>query len=60
MAVYLMYKEYKSNQINEQDLTNFALELWKSGHLKAESRYNKEINDTVTKYSIKVYEEEND
>lgn len=60
MAAYLIYKEYKSNQINEQNLTNFALELWKSGQLKVETFYDKEINDTVTRYSIKIYEEEKD
>ena len=57
MKIYKMWKDYESESINEKDLLNFALDLWKSGQIRVTSHWDEEIQKTMTRYSIVVSED---
>ena len=57
MAVFLNYQDFESESMNEKDLLQFALNLWKGGNIKIEQRMQDEKK--IVRYSIKVYVEEN-
>lgn len=52
-----MWKDYESESMNEKDLLNFALDLWKSGQIRVTSHWDEEIQKTMTRYSIVVSED---
>ena len=57
MAVFLNWQDFESDSMNEKDLLQFALNLWKDGNIKIEQRMQDEKK--IVRYSIKVYVEEN-
>jgi hypothetical protein len=57
-SVFLKWQDFESESMNEKDLLQFALSLWKDGNIKIEQRMQDEKK--IVRYSIKVYEEEND
>lgn len=57
MAVFLNWQDFESDSMNEKDLLQFALNLWKDGNIQIEQRMQDEKK--IVRYSIKVYVEEN-
>ena len=57
MNVFKLWKDFESDGMNEKDLLQFALELWKDGDIKVEQRLVDD-NTKITKYSIKIYQDE--
>ena len=57
MKIYKMWKDYESESMNEKDLLNFALDLWKDGQIRVTSHWDEEIQKTMTRYSIVVSED---
>lgn len=56
MAVFLNWQDFESDSMNENDLLQFAMGLWKDGNIKIEQMM---INGKrVTRYSIKCYVDE--
>lgn len=56
MAVFLNWQDFESDYMNEKDLLQFAIGLWKDGNIKIEQMM---IDDKrVTRYSIKCYVDE--
>lgn len=57
MNVYKLWKDFESESMNEKDLLQFALELWKDGSIKVE-QYLTNDNKKITRYSIKCWQDE--
>lgn len=57
MAVFLNWQDFESDSMNEKDLLQFALNLWKDGNIQIEQRMQDEKK--IVRYSIKVYVGEN-
>lgn len=56
MNVFKVWEDFESDGINEKDLLQFALDLWKDGALKIEQMMID--NKKVTRYSLKYYQDE--
>lgn len=57
MNVFKIWKDFKSDGMNEKDLLQFTLELWRDGDIKVE-QYLADDNTKITRYSIKIYQDE--
>ena len=60
MKVVKAQQDFASDGMNEKDLLQFALELWKDGIIKVEQRLvgGLDGNKKITRYSIKYYQDE--
>lgn len=56
MAVFLNWQDFESDSMNENDLLQFAMGLWKDGNIKIEQMMID--GKRVTRYSIKIYQNE--
>lgn len=56
MSVFLNWQDFESESMNEKDLSQFAINLWKDGSLKIEQLMID--GKKVTRYSIKIYHDE--
>ena len=56
MAVFLNWQDFESDFMNEKDLLQFAIGLWKDGNIKIEQMMQDEKK--IVRYSIKIYEDE--
>lgn len=56
MAVFLNWQDFESESMNEKDLLEFAIGLWKDGNIKVEQMMID--GKRVTRYSIKCYVDE--
>ena len=56
MKVFKVWEDFESESMNEKDLLQFAIGLWKDGAIKIEQMM---IDDKkVTRYSLKYYQDE--
>ena len=62
MKVVKAQQDFASDGMNEKDLLQFALELWKDGIIKVEQRLvgGLDGNKKITRYSIKYYQDEDE
>lgn len=60
MNVFKLWKDFESDGMNEKDLLQFAIELWKDGSIKVEQRLVDELDGSkkITRYSIKCCQDE--
>ena len=60
MNVFKLWKDFESDGMNEKDLLQFALELWKDGSIKVEQRLVDGLDGSkkITRYSIKCWQDE--
>ena len=70
MNVFKLWKDFESESMNEKDLLQFAIGLWKDGAIKIEQMMiddldNKSNNDLgdkkfkkIVRYSLKYYQDE--
>lgn len=56
MSVFKVWEDFESESMNEKDLLQFAIGLWKDGALKIEQMMID--NKKVTRYSLKYYQDE--
>lgn len=56
MAVFLNWQDFESESMNEKDLLEFTIGLWKDGNIKIEQMMID--GKRVTRYSIKIYQDE--
>lgn len=56
MKVFKVWEDFESESMNEKDLLQFAIGLWKDGALKIEQMLID--NKKVTRYSLKYYQDE--
>ena len=56
MSVFKFWQDFESESMNEKDLSQFAISLWKDGSLKIEQLMID--GKKVTRYSIKIYQDE--
>lgn len=56
MKVFKVWEDFDSESMNEKDLLQFAIGLWKDGALKIEQMMID--NKKVTRYSLKYYQDE--
>ena len=56
MKVFKVWEDFESESMNEKDLLQFAIGLWKDGALKIEQMMID--NKKVTRYSLKYYPDE--
>ena len=56
MAVFLNWQDFESESMNEKDLLQFAIGLWKDGNIKVEQLMQGEKK--IVRYSIKIYQDE--
>ena len=57
MNAFKLWKDFESDGMNEKDLLQFALDLWRDGSLKVE-QYLADDNKKITRYSIKCWYDE--
>ena len=60
MKVFKVWEDFESESMNEKDLLQFALELWKDGSIKVEQRLVDGLDGSkkITRYSIKCWQDE--
>ena len=60
MSVFKVWEDFESDGMNEKDLLQFAIELWKDGSIKVEQRLVDELDGSkkITRYSIKCCQDE--
>lgn len=56
MAVFLNWQDFESEAMNEKDLLQFAIGLWKDGNIKVEQMM--QDDKRIVRYSIKIYQDE--
>lgn len=56
MAVFLNWQDFESESMNEKDLLQFAIGLWKDGNIKVEQMM--QDDKRIVRYSIKIYQDE--
>ena len=56
MSVFKFWQDFESESMNEKDLLQFAINLWKDNSLKIEQLMID--SKKVTRYSIKIYQDE--
>lgn len=56
MAVFLNWQDFESESMNEKDLLEFAIALWKDGNIKVEQML--QDDKRIVRYSIKCYVDE--
>ena len=54
---FKLWKDFESESMNEKDLLQFALDLWKDGDIKVE-QYLADDNKKITRYSINYWSDE--
>ena len=57
MQIYKIWKGYERDSMDMADLQDFALQLWKEGYIKVESRWDSELDKSITTYTIKTIQE---
>ena len=57
MSVFKTWQDFESDGMNEKDLLQFAINLWKDGNIKVE-QYLVDDNKKITRYSIKCWQDE--
>lgn len=57
MNVFKCWKDFESDGMNEKDLLQFALDLWRDGSIKVE-QYLANDNKKITRYSVKCWKDE--
>lgn len=57
MQIYKIWKGYERDSMDMSDLQDFALQLWKEGYIKVESRWDSELDKSITTYIIKTIQE---
>lgn len=57
MNAFKLWKDFESESMNEKDLLQFALDLWKDGSIKVEQHLTDD-NKKITRYSIKCWQDE--
>lgn len=60
MSVFKTWQDFESDGMNEKDLLQFAINLWKDGNIKVEQRLvgGLDGNKKITRYSIKCWQDE--
>ena len=60
MNAFKLWKDFESDGMNEKDLLQFALELWKDGSIKVEQQLVDGLDGSkkITRYSIKCLQDE--
>lgn len=60
MNVFKLWKDFESDGMNEKDLLQFAIDLWKDGNIKVEQRLVDGLDGSkkITRYSIKCWQDE--
>lgn len=60
MSVFKNWQDFESDGMNEKDLLQFAINLWKDGNIKVEQRLvgGLDGNKKITRYSIKCWQDE--
>ena len=56
MAVFLNWQDFESESMNEKNLLQFAIGLWKYGNIKVEQMMHDDKR--IVRYSIKCYVDE--
>ena len=56
MAVFLNWQDFESESMNEKDLLQFAIGLWKDVNIKIEQMM--QDDKRIVRYSIKCYVDE--
>ena len=56
MSVFLNWQDFESESMNEKDLLQFAIGLWKDGSIKIEQMM--QDDKRIVRYSIKIYQNE--
>lgn len=56
MKVFKVWEDFESESMNEKDLLQFAIGLWKDGAIKIEQMMID--GKKVTRYSLKYYQNE--
>lgn len=56
MSAFKFWQDFESESMNERDLLQFAINLWKDGSLKIEQLMID--GKKVTRYSIKCWQDE--
>lgn len=56
MKVFKVWEDFESESMNEKDLLQFAIGLWKDGAMKIEQMMID--GKKVTRYSLKYYQNE--
>jgi hypothetical protein len=56
MKVFKVWEDFESESMNEKDLLQFALNLWRDGNIKIEQLMQDEKK--IVRYSIKCYVDE--
>lgn len=56
MAVFLNWQDFESESMNEKDLLQFAIGLWRDGSIKVEQMM--QDDKRIVRYSIKIYQDE--
>lgn len=56
MSVFKVWEDFESESMNEKDLLQFAIGLWKDGAIKIEQMLID--SKKVTRYSLKYYQDE--
>lgn len=56
MAVFLKWQDFESESMNENDLLQFAIGLWKDSDIKIEQMM--QDDKRIVRYSIKCYVDE--
>lgn len=56
MKVFKVWEDFEGESMNEKDLLQFAIGLWKDGALKIEQMMID--NKKVIRYSLKYYQDE--
>lgn len=57
MSAFKFWQDFESDGMNEKDLLQFAINLWKDGNIKVE-QYLTDDNKKITRYSIKCWQDE--
>ena len=55
MSVFKVWEDFESDSMNEKDLLQFAIGLWKDGAIKIEQMMID--NKKVIRYSLKYYQD---
>lgn len=60
MGVFKTWQDFEGEGMNEKDLLQFAINLWKDGAITVEQRLvgGLDGNKKITRYSINVYHNE--
>lgn len=58
MEAFKIWQDYSNDKIDNNDLLDFATQLWKSGNLRVETFWDQKSNRQITRYSIKIFQQD--